>query len=966
MSTPEIPPEAEPVDHRERLEEALVEVKRVIAGQDEMLERVLVCLVAGGHLLIEGVPGLAKTLTIKTTAAALGGTFRRVQFTPDLVPSDLVGTRIYRPDTGGFDTEEGPVFCNFLLADEINRAPAKVQSALLEVMQERQVTIGHDTHLVPDPFLVMATQNPIESEGTYPLPEAQVDRFMLKVVVGYPSRDEELTVVQRSLEAPPVVRQVLELEALRGLQRAVLGVYVDPSLVAYAVSLAEATRNPAAVGLGGDRGVDRVRRQPAGPDRARPECAGVGVDPRSRLRARHRRPVAREGRAAAPAGAHLSGAGRAADGRRRARRRAGGRCRAAARAREAGRRVSRLRAFGVVETPERPGPGPMPEPLLRALELSIGRRVDGLLAGDHRSNLLGRGSELAQIRPYVPGDDVRLIDWNVTARTREAHVRVQLAERVLVTWIVLDRTLSMGFGTADRRKADVALGVALALGHAASVRGNRVGLLSFGSGSPTPLRPRQGRTGLVGLLLALGDDEAPEVRRRDLMPALALLGAVARQRSLVAVVSDFRGPRDWRPQLVDLAARHDVLAVEVRDPREEQLVDVGRGVVRRSRDRGATPSRHERCRTADTVRRGRRSRAAGSRRRPRRGAGVSRRALDQRGLAATSRRSPGGASVSFETPIALLGLLAIPVLVALLVVGERRRRQQGARFGTPALVALVGLTIAPKVRAVRSRDRRAHSPDRGSGPATRDVDRAAARSDGDPGDRHVTLHVRDRRAPSSLAAALSAARSFSRHGSVGICRRHRDVLDAGVPHPAADDRPRCGSPRSRPDPAELRNGPRRCHRPLGRRRAARRGRAAASERTAAPATVLLLSDGAQTGGRPGPARCGGAGEEGRCARQHSRARDERRSRHGAAPERAQGAGDRGPRHANAARGGPDQRRPVRGAPTAARLQQVYRDLGGRMGKKREEREVTAAFAGFGAVLLLVASGLSLAWTRRPL
>jgi MoxR-like ATPase len=249
MSEAETPQSAETVDHRTQSEEALVEVKRVIAGQDEMLERVLVCLVAGGHLLIEGVPGLAKTLTIKTTAAVLGGTFRRVQFTPDLVPSDLVGTRIYRSDTGGFDTEEGPVFCNFLLADEINRAPAKVQSALLEVMQERQVTIGHDTHFVPDPFLVMATQNPIESEGTYPLPEAQVDRFMLKVVVGYPSRDEELTVVQRSLVPAATVRQVLELESLKGLQQAVQQVYVDPSLVAYAVSLAEATRNPAMVGL---------------------------------------------------------------------------------------------------------------------------------------------------------------------------------------------------------------------------------------------------------------------------------------------------------------------------------------------------------------------------------------------------------------------------------------------------------------------------------------------------------------------------------------------------------------------------------------------------------------------------------------------------------------------------------------------------------------------------------------------
>ena len=262
---PETPPAAEQADHRTQLEEALVEVKRVIAGQDEMLERVLVCLVAGGHLLIEGVPGLAKTLTIKTTAAVLGGTFRRVQFTPDLVPSDLVGTRIYRPDTGGFDTEEGPVFCNFLLADEINRAPAKVQSALLEVMQERQVTIGHDTHLVPDPFLVMATQNPIESEGTYPLPEAQVDRFMLKIVVGYPSRDEELTVVQRSLVAAPEVRRVLELESLKSLQRAVLSVYVDPSLIAYAVSLAEATRNPASVGLPEIGGYIEYGASPRGP-----------------------------------------------------------------------------------------------------------------------------------------------------------------------------------------------------------------------------------------------------------------------------------------------------------------------------------------------------------------------------------------------------------------------------------------------------------------------------------------------------------------------------------------------------------------------------------------------------------------------------------------------------------------------------------------------------------------------------
>jgi MoxR-like ATPase len=228
-----------------RLEQALFEIRRVIAGQEGMLERVLVCLLAGGHLLIEGVPGLAKTLTIKTTASVLGGTFKRIQFTPDLVPSDLVGTRVFRPDKHDFEIDLGPVFCNFLLADEINRAPAKVQSALLEVMQERQVTIGHDTFAVPNPFLVLATQNPIESEGTYPLPEAQVDRFMLKVLVDYPAHDEELTVVARSLEAPPSLENVLSIDELRRLQRQVSSVYVDPTLISWAVDLASATRRPA-------------------------------------------------------------------------------------------------------------------------------------------------------------------------------------------------------------------------------------------------------------------------------------------------------------------------------------------------------------------------------------------------------------------------------------------------------------------------------------------------------------------------------------------------------------------------------------------------------------------------------------------------------------------------------------------------------------------------------------------------
>jgi MoxR-like ATPase len=255
----------EPTEVHERLEAALFEIRRIIAGQDAMLERVLVCLIAGGHLLIEGVPGLAKTLTVKTTASVLGGSFHRVQFTPDLVPADLVGTRIYRPDTGAFDTELGPVFCNFLLADEINRAPAKVQSALLEVMQERQVTIGRATHTVPAPFLVMATQNPIESEGTYPLPEAQVDRFMLKILVDYPEHDEELTVVQRSLAPPPELRQALTLADLVSVQQAALGVYVDPAVISYSVALATATRDPAAHGVPDLAGYVAFGASPRGP-----------------------------------------------------------------------------------------------------------------------------------------------------------------------------------------------------------------------------------------------------------------------------------------------------------------------------------------------------------------------------------------------------------------------------------------------------------------------------------------------------------------------------------------------------------------------------------------------------------------------------------------------------------------------------------------------------------------------------
>ena len=236
-------------ENRTPMEKVLYEVKKVIVGQDHLLERMIVALLARGHILVEGVPGLAKTMAIKTLAESIGGDFKRIQFTPDLVPADLIGTRIYNQKTGKFDTSLGPVFTNLLLADEINRAPAKVQSALLEVMQEKQVTIGRETHKVPSPFLVLATQNPIETEGTYALPEAQVDRFMLKVLIGYPTATEEFVIVERMTAALQSVQKVLTTDQLLALQKEVDKVYVDPALIEYAVRMVTATRTPQDIGL---------------------------------------------------------------------------------------------------------------------------------------------------------------------------------------------------------------------------------------------------------------------------------------------------------------------------------------------------------------------------------------------------------------------------------------------------------------------------------------------------------------------------------------------------------------------------------------------------------------------------------------------------------------------------------------------------------------------------------------------
>ena len=300
---------------RVALEESLYEIKRVIVGQDAMLERVLVALLVGGHVLLEGVPGLAKTLTVKTLADVVSGSFKRVQFTPDLVPADLVGTRIYRPDTGEFSVELGPVLCNFLLADEINRAPAKVQSALLEVMQERQVTIGGDTYRVPEPFLVLATQNPIESEGTYPLPEAQTDRFLMKVLVDYPAPSEEATIVERMLQAPAEVAERLSGEQLLEFRDTASRVFVDCRCHPLRGHAGRRHAPPRALRPGGHRGLHRVRGEPPRADRPRAVGEGARAPARTPPRRRERRPRPRKRRAEASPRPELRGVERWRDTR---------------------------------------------------------------------------------------------------------------------------------------------------------------------------------------------------------------------------------------------------------------------------------------------------------------------------------------------------------------------------------------------------------------------------------------------------------------------------------------------------------------------------------------------------------------------------------------------------------------------------------------------------------------------------
>jgi len=388
------------------------EVAKRVVGQEVMVERLLIGLLTGGHILLEGVPGLAKTLAVKTVAECLKITFSRIQFTPDLLPADVIGTMVYDQRSQEFYPKKGPLFANLVLADEINRAPAKVQSALLEAMQEKQVTIGGETFFLGEPFLVLATQNPIEHEGTYPLPEAQLDRFMLKVRVGYPTRDAEKEIVGRMASGRPIeVQRIAEADDILAARSAIAELFMDQKVVDYIVDAVRATREPQNVGLAELKPLIAFwclapRLDLPGPGRARPR-----LPPRQSVR----RARGREGhgvrRTAPPCAAHVRGGGRGHDRRSGDRANPGGCGRAVTytggdRRREVTSPLRRRRRSVPAEVLKH----------VKGIELRARNLVNTLFTGEYRSVFRGQGIEFAEVREYQQGDDFRAIDWNVSAR----------------------------------------------------------------------------------------------------------------------------------------------------------------------------------------------------------------------------------------------------------------------------------------------------------------------------------------------------------------------------------------------------------------------------------------------------------------------------------------------------------------------------------------------------------------------
>ena len=520
------------------------ELAKRVVGQEAMVDGLLIGLLTNGHVLLEGVPGLAKTLTVSTLAQLIGTSFQRIQFTPDLLPGDVIGTLIYDPKEGDFRVKKGPVFASVILADEINRAPAKVQSALLEAMQERQVTIGDETFGLPDPFLVLATQNPIDQEGTYPLPEAQVDRFMLKLSIGYPTKADErkiLDVMARTekLEAPSAVIGPDEIIAAR---KVVDSIYMDDKIKDYVVDLVFATRTPE------DFGLDIA------------PLLEYGASPRATINLT----------LAAKARAFLNGRGFVTPQDVKGRR-ARGHASPRHRLLRGGGRGTRFRRDRQPYSRQR-GSAVIPKEILdkvRRIQIMTSRMVTDVMSGHYESVFKGRGMEFSEVRPYQVGDDVRAIDWNVTARTGSAHVKEYVEERELTVMILFDASTSLDVGTKGQTKREIAAELCAVLAFTAVRNNDKVGLIVFTDRIELFVPPKKGKRHVLRVIREILAHEA-EGSGTDIRGALEYLSRVTRRKSVTFLVSDFLD-EGYEKDLSIANSKHDLVAMAIGDPAEHEL-----------------------------------------------------------------------------------------------------------------------------------------------------------------------------------------------------------------------------------------------------------------------------------------------------------------------------------------------------------------------------------------------------------
>jgi len=515
------------------------EIRKVIVGQEMLVERLLVGLLCNHHVLIEGVPGLAKTLSVTTLAKTIQATYQRIQFTPDLLPADLIGTLIYNPKSGDFTTKKGPIFANVILADEINRAPAKVQSALLEAMQERQVTIGEETHKLDEPFMVLATQNPIEQEGTYPLPEAQVDRFMLKLKITYPSKDQEKQILRAMATSKPQleVEPILQPSDIVRLRELADEIYMDEKIEDYIVSITQATRTPKQYNLDIE------------------DLILYGASPRATIFLTM----------AAKANALLEGRGYVTPQD----------------VKTIGMDVLRHRVIISYEAEaeadfQHRRSAMIPKELakkIRYLQIRTSKAVNDVLAGQYESVFKGRGMEFDEVREYQPGDDIRTIDWNVTARVGHPYVKRYVEERELTVIFLVDLSASGAFGSVKQTKNEVAAELCALLAFAAIKNNDKVGLIVFTNRVEMFIPPKKGLSHVLRVIRELLYFKPQQVQT-DIADGLDYLGRVTSKRSVIFLISDFQGEGFEKPMRV-LGRKHDLVAVTITDPREIRLPNVG-------------------------------------------------------------------------------------------------------------------------------------------------------------------------------------------------------------------------------------------------------------------------------------------------------------------------------------------------------------------------------------------------------